>query len=111
MAVHPPLPATSVPSVLAERLPDGAGLEDRVRALAVLQDEAGYLAETVVADDGAIRLREHNCAIDRISRRTTAACDAELDLFKELLGPGVQRETHIAAGDRCCTYLVGSPTD
>lgn len=91
---------------MAERLPENAGLADKVRALAVLQDEAGYLAEALVADDGAIRLREHNCAIDKISRRTSAACDAELDLFRELLGPGVERETHIASGDRCCTYLV-----
>ena len=94
---------------MAEQLPEDAGLADRVRFLAVLQDQAGYLAEALIADDGSIRLREHNCAIDKISRRTTAACDAELDLFKELLGDGVQRETHIAGGDRCCTYLVGSP--
>jgi predicted ArsR family transcriptional regulator len=94
---------------MAERLPEGAALEDRVRALAELQDEAGYLADTVISEDGSIRLREHNCAIDRISRRTTAACDAELDLFRELLGPGVERESHIASGDRCCTYRVSSP--
>lgn len=94
---------------LAERLPEDAPLVDRVRALAVLQHEAGYLAEAVIADDGAIRLREHNCAIDKISRRTTAACDAELDLFRELLGSGVERETHIASGDRCCTYRVADP--
>lgn len=96
---------------MAEQLPEDAPLVDRVRVLAVLQDEAGYLAEALVADDGAIRLREHNCAIDKISRRTTAACNAELDLFRELLGPGVERESHIASGDRCCTYLVGSLTD
>lgn len=94
---------------MAEQLPEDAGLADRVRFLAVLQDQAGYLAEAVIADDGAIRLREHNCAIDKISRRTTAACDAELDLFRELLGPGVERESHIAAGDRCCTYRVDAP--
>ena len=94
---------------MAERLPENAPLVDRVRVLAVLQDEAGYLAEALIADDGAIRLREHNCAIDKISRRTTAACDAELDLFRELLGPGVERESHIASGDRCCTYRVAEP--
>jgi predicted ArsR family transcriptional regulator len=92
---------------MAEQLPEDAGLIDRVRAVAVLQDQAGYLAEALVADDGTIRLREHNCAIDRIARRTTAACDAELDLFRELLGPSVERESHIAAGDRCCTYRIG----
>lgn len=96
---------------MVEQLPEDAGLADRVQFLAVLQDQAGYLAEALIADDGSVRLREHNCAIDRISRRTTAACDAELDLFRELLGPGVERESHIASGDRCCTYLVGSPAD
>src|SRR5262245_37383110 len=93
---------------MAERLTDDAPLEDRVRLLALLQDEAGYLAEALVGDDGALRLREHNCAIDKIARRTQAPCDAELALFRELLGPDVVRETHIAAGDRCCTYRVAS---
>ena len=94
---------------MAERLPDDASLTDRVRTLAVLQDEAGYLAEAIVGDDGSLRLREHNCAIDKIARRTSAPCDAELALFRELLGGNVVRESHIASGDRCCTYVVGVP--
>jgi predicted ArsR family transcriptional regulator len=96
---------------MAERLPEDAPLVDRVRVLAVLQDEAGYLADATVAADGTLRLREHNCAIDKIARRTQAPCDAELDLFREVLGPGVVRESHIASGDRCCTYMVGPPAD
>jgi predicted ArsR family transcriptional regulator len=91
---------------MAERLPVDATLTERVQALAVLQDEAGYLAEAIVDADGTLRLREHNCAIDKIARRTTAPCDAELALFREILGDGVVRETHIASGDRCCTYRV-----
>ncbi len=91
---------------MAERLPDEATLADRVHVLAVLQDEAGYLAEAVIGDDGQLRLREHNCAIDRIARRTQAPCEAELALFQSLLGPGVVRETHIASGDRACSYLI-----
>jgi predicted ArsR family transcriptional regulator len=94
---------------MAEGLPDDASLADRVRTLAVLQDEAGYLAEAIVGDDGALRLREHNCAIDKIARRTSAPCDAELALFRELLGQNVVRESHIASGDRCCSYVVGAP--
>src|SRR5690242_12568033 len=53
---------------MGEQLQDDASLVAKVRALAVLQDEAGYLAEAVVGPDGAIRLREHNCAIDKIAR-------------------------------------------
>jgi predicted ArsR family transcriptional regulator len=94
---------------MAEEIPVDAPVADRVRLLAVIQDEAGYLAEAIVSDDGAVRLREHNCAIDKIARRTHAACDAELALFRELLGPDVERETHIASGDRCCSYLVEAP--
>jgi predicted ArsR family transcriptional regulator len=89
-----------------EQLPAGASLASRVQVLAALQDEAGYLAEAVVGDDGQLRLREHNCAIDKIARRTHAPCDAELALFRELLGPEVERESHIASGDRCCSYVV-----
>jgi len=91
---------------MAERLPDDASVADRVEVLASLQDEAGYLAETVIADDGALRLREHNCAIDKIARRTSAPCDAELALFQDVLGADVVRESHIASGDRCCTYAI-----
>lgn len=96
---------------MAERLDDSAPLAERVRVLAFLQDEAGYLADALVAEDGSLRLREHNCAIDKITRRTTAPCDAELALFQEILGAEVVRESHIASGDRCCTYRVGSTAD
>ncbi len=91
---------------MAEQLPDESTAADRVHVLAVLQNEAGYLAEAVVGADGKLRLREHNCAIDKIARRTAAPCEAELALFQELLGPGVVRESHIASGDRCCSYVV-----
>jgi predicted ArsR family transcriptional regulator len=96
---------------ISERLPADAPLIDRARELAVIQDEQGYLAEAVLGADGVIRLVERNCAIHRIAADTTAACQAELDLFREILGSDVERETHIAAGDRCCTYRVGSATD
>lgn len=91
---------------LAGRVAPGADLVDRVRELAVLQDEAGYLAELLVGEDGTVRLRENNCAIYHVARETGAACDAELQLFRELLGEDVVRETHIASGDRCCTYRI-----
>jgi predicted ArsR family transcriptional regulator len=76
----------------------------------VIQDDLGYLAEAVVGTDGVVRLVERNCAIHHVAAVDGAACQAELDLFREILGPDVQRETHIASGDRCCTYRIGGPT-
>lgn len=93
---------------LAERVAPDAPLADRVRELAVVQDAAGYLAESLVDADGVIRLREHNCAIFHVSRDVSSCCEAELALFREVLGTDVERETHIAAGDRSCTYRVGA---
>ena len=57
--------------------------------------------------DGTIRLREHNCAIYHVAAGHPTACEAELALFRDVLGADVVRETHIAGGDRCCTYRIG----
>jgi predicted ArsR family transcriptional regulator len=91
---------------MAERLPTHAPLIDRARELAVIQDEQGYLAEVVLGTDGVLRIVEHNCAIHRVATDQAAACQAELQMFRDVLGADVQRETHIARGDRCCTYRV-----
>jgi predicted ArsR family transcriptional regulator len=91
---------------LAARVAPDAPLIERVRELAVIQDGAGYLAEAVVTSDGTIRLREHNCAIYHLAKGSASCCEAELALFGEVLGADVVRETHIASGDRSCTYKV-----
>jgi predicted ArsR family transcriptional regulator len=96
---------------MRDRLAGSASLADRVRELAAIQDDGGYLAEAIVDDDGTLRLREHNCAIYEVSKGHQMACDAELALFREVLGEDVVRETHIASGDRCCTYRIGSPAN
>ena len=87
-------------------LPAGAGLDERVQELARLQDELGYLAEARLDADG-IHLVEHNCAVLDVASANPAACRAELELFRDVLGTDVTRERHIAGGDRCCEYRVG----
>lgn len=96
---------------LDERAGPDAPLQARVRELAVFQDGLGYLAESVETPDGELRLRQHNCAIHRVASSEPAVCRAELDLFRELLGDQVERETHIASGDRSCTYRIRAAAD
>lgn len=96
---------------MTERVSPDAPLVDRVRELAVIQADNGYLADTVLDSDGTIRLREHNCAIYHIAQGSPAACQAELDLFTEVLGAEVVREQHIASGDRCCSYRIANRAD
>jgi predicted ArsR family transcriptional regulator len=98
--------AETMSTRIAERTPPDAPLVDRVRALAAIQDEAGYIAEVIEGSDGALLLREHNCAIHDVAKAVPAACESELDLFERVLGASVERETHIACGDRSCTYRI-----
>ena len=91
---------------LADRMADDMPLFDRVRELAVVQAANGYLADATLGIDGTIWLEEHNCAIYHVAQGTPVACQAELELFTELLGADVVREQHIASGDRCCSYRI-----
>jgi predicted ArsR family transcriptional regulator len=95
---------------MTERVAPDAPLADRVRELAVIQADNGYLADTTIDASGTIRLREHNCAIYHIAKGSPAACRAELELFREVLGADVVRDEHIASGDRCCSYRIADRT-
>lgn len=99
---------TRVREDMAARVADDAPLLDRVQELAVIQSAHGYLAGAVLNVDGSIRLQEHNCAIFHIAAASPAACQAELELFSDVLGADVVREQHITAGDRCCSYRISS---
>ena len=91
---------------LADRLGPDASLGDAVRELAVFQDEQGYLCRAIDDGNGVAWLQEFNCAIHHVASENPAACNAELELFREVLGASVVRETHIAQGDRCCSYRI-----
>ncbi len=90
---------------LADQLGPDATLGEAVRELAVFQDEQGYLCRAEILD-GVAWLREFNCAIHHVARETPAACAAELEMFREVLGATVVRESHIARGDRACSYRI-----
>ena len=92
----------------AERLGPDASLADKVRELAVVQDESGYVcrAEVTPVNGEPLELREHNCAILGAVAGHPAACRAELQLFEEVLGARVVRTSHIATGDRSCAYRI-----
>ena len=98
--------AETITNRLREHVEPKGTLYDKVRELARFQDENGYLAEAVLTADGTIRLEEHNCAIYRLAASQPGACRAELELFRQVLGADVARETHIATGDRCCSYRI-----
>ncbi len=96
--------AAGIRARMSDRGLDSAPLFERVQEVAAIQDGLGYLCD--VTRDRGIRLHERNCPILQVAASLRAPCESELLLFEDVLEADVERETHIASGDRACTYLV-----
>ncbi len=89
----------------------GLGFEARVRRLAELLDAEGYEAEVEKLADGSYLLTEWNCPMTDVARDYRQVCERELEVYRELLGTQVFRESRIAGGATRCTYRVLRPTE
>jgi len=85
-----------------------APIEERVRTLARIRREEGYMAEWRRQRDGTLELVENHCSIAKAAHFCTKLCSCELQLFRFVLGDdvSVERTEHILSGDRCCTYCI-----
>jgi predicted ArsR family transcriptional regulator len=90
------------------RMPPRASLRRRLQALAQIRTEEGYLAEVQDQEDGSFLLVENHCPICAAATACTGLCNAELQVFRSALGPGVEiaRTEHILSGARRCSYRV-----
>jgi len=91
-----------------DRMPDG-DLREKVRSLAEIQNESGYMADWAAGSgeaEGAFILDEYNCPIAQVAGRYGHACRSELELFRELLDADVERVECIAENGRRCRYLI-----
>ncbi len=79
----------------------------RLLHLAELRTAEGYLAEVVSDDDGHV-LVEHHCPVRDAAGACEGLCGAELELFRNVLGPGVsvERAQHLLRGDGRCAYRI-----
>jgi DeoR family suf operon transcriptional repressor len=82
--------------------------EERVRALAAVLDDDGYLAEVEPLDDGTgWRIVERNCAIFDIALRYGHACSSEIDFLRAALPDAdIVRARHMVEGATHCAYEV-----
>ena len=91
------------------RIPSSAPLGAKLRALARQRTEEGYMAEVRRDGDGFLFIENH-CPICAAATVCQGFCTTELDLFRDVLGPGVavERGEHIVSGDRRCVYRVSA---
>jgi predicted ArsR family transcriptional regulator len=84
-------------------------LEKRLRDLAQVRTEEGYMAEVRAEEEGGgFLLVENHCPICAAANACQGFCSTELDLFRTVLGPSVEveRVEHIVSGDQRCAYRV-----
>lgn len=91
-----------------KRLKGNSSLPARLRALAEMRSEEGYMAELRREGKGDYLLIENHCPVCSAARACQGLCASELELFQRVLGPDVTvvREDHILAGARRCAYRV-----
>jgi DeoR family suf operon transcriptional repressor len=91
----------------ALRRMEGHDFPERVRILATILDEDGYLADFRAEDDGSYVITEHNCAVLSVALRYGHACSSELDFLQRALpGATVERIAHRINGAHVCAYRI-----
>ncbi len=84
--------------------------EERARVLAHALTEDGFAASVSSSPSGE-QMCQHHCPVAHVAGEFPQLCDAETELFAELLGTHVQRLATIAHGDGVCTtHLPKAPT-
>jgi len=83
-------------------------LPERIATLATVRSSEGYMAEWAKEADGSYVLVENHCPICAAAATCQDFCRAELNVFRDVLGAGVQveREEHIVKGARRCAYRI-----
>ncbi|MEQ8710595.1 MAG: transcriptional regulator [Rhodospirillales bacterium] len=92
-----------------QALMDGAtGLQERLERLAEIRTGEGYMAEAIPSDEGAWMLIERHCPICVAAASCTGICAAEMEVFRNVIGPGyaVTRTDHMLDGKPRCAYHI-----
>jgi predicted ArsR family transcriptional regulator len=92
------------------RLDGAKTLKEKVKRLAAIRSEEGYMARTEPAKDGAVLLVENHCPICVAARSCQGFCRSELNMFRTVLGDGVavERTEHVLGGAHRCVYRVSA---
>ena len=83
-------------------------LAARVARLAELRTAEGYMADWSPDPGGGFHLVENHCPICAAAAACQGFCRAELQVFRDALGPdvSVERTDHILSGARRCAYRI-----
>lgn len=90
---------------------EGKDLQDRVAALAKIQNDNGYMAEWELNEQGDFLLMEHNCPISQVANQFNHPCQYEQTLFETLLETKVERTECLTNDGKKCAYVIRNQRD
>lgn len=96
----------------ADEQAESGTIQDRAQWLVEALNEQGYAATTrSVGGDlpsplHGIQLCQGHCPVQHVATEFPEFCDAEAEVFSELLGVHVQRLATLAHGDHVCTTFI-----
>ena len=87
---------------------EAAAPEERTEALAKALSADGYAATARSAPlpQQGEQLCQHHCPVAHVAEKFPQLCEAETEIFSQLLGTHVQRLATIAHGDGVCTTFI-----
>ncbi len=86
-------------------------MQEQLEQLCAILDEAGFQATATRDENGTWFLDESNCPYLEIARKHNALCQSELELYSEVLGINMVRESRIVNGAAVCRYRLGTRTN
>lgn len=92
----------------ATRRLEGMQGEERVREVARILSEQGFMAEVETSDEGAPGLRLCHCPLKEMVAVSHLPCRAEIGFIEELLGESLDRSEYMPEGDHSCTYRMAA---
>ncbi len=103
--------ARTLADVYRARLAHCTQPRQRLRRLASIRDEEGYMARVSATGDGSFLFIEDHCPICAAAAACQGLCAVELAVFRDTLGPGwhIERVDHLLAGARRCAYHMRPP--
>ena len=91
-----------------KRLAREPDIAKKLVALADMRSSEGYMARVDTPSEESFLLVEDHCPICAAAMSCQGFCSIEIEVFRNLLGPAwhIERQDHLLAGARRCTYRI-----
>lgn len=84
--------------------------DEKIKQIADLQDEEGYMVEYNKLDDGSYQIKNYNCPIYSIAISFKEVCHNEKDVLEKMFPDSrVISESKITDGKKSCCWTISPP--